>query len=40
MNSISVIDAKTDTTIDTVQVEGTPTSPLVFSTEGDLSHSH
>lgn len=36
--TVSVIDAATDTTIDTVQVGGTPTSLLVFSLEGDLSH--
>ncbi|MBI3805418.1 MAG: YncE family protein [Nitrospirae bacterium] len=36
--TVSVIDAKTDTAINTVQVGGTPTSLLVFSMEGDLSH--
>jgi len=36
--TVSVIDATTDTAIDTIQVGGTPTSLLVFSMEGDLSH--
>ncbi|TAK02477.1 MAG: hypothetical protein EPO39_13355, partial [Candidatus Manganitrophaceae bacterium] len=36
--TVSVIDAKSDTAIDTIQVGGTPTSLLVFSMEGDLSH--
>jgi YVTN family beta-propeller protein len=36
--TVSVIDAKTDTAIDTLQVGGTPTSLLVFPMEGDLSH--
>lgn len=36
--TVSVIDAQNDTAIDTLQVGGTPTSLLVFSMEGDLSH--
>lgn len=36
--TVSVIDTSTDTVVDTVQVDGTPTSLLVFSMEGDLSH--
>ena len=36
--TVSVIDAKTDAAVDTVQVGGTPTSLLVFSIEGDLTH--
>lgn len=36
--TVSVIDAKTDTAIDTLQVGGTPTSLLVFPMEGALSH--
>lgn len=38
--TVSVIDAETESVVDTLQVGGTPTSLLVFSMEGDLSHSH
>lgn len=36
--TVSVIDATSNAVVDTVQVGGTPTSLLVFSLEGDLSH--
>ncbi len=37
-STVSVIDAETNTVVDTVTVGGTPTSLLVFSMEGELSH--
>lgn len=36
--TVSVIDAASNTAVDTVQVGGTPTSLLVFSMEGNLTH--
>ncbi len=36
--TVSVVDAKDDEEMDKVQVGGEPTSILVFSLEGDLSH--
>ncbi|WDT77812.1 MAG: hypothetical protein MPW16_20910 (plasmid) [Candidatus Manganitrophus sp.] len=36
--TVSVIDTTTKAVVDTLQVGGTPTSLLVFSLEGDLSH--
>jgi YVTN family beta-propeller protein len=36
--TVSIVDAETETVVDTVTVGGVPTSLLVFSLEGDISH--